>query len=302
MFLTKLASVLLAIIMFFGTWHIQPLADSMDGRDFTIIAPEEKSEEIITRVMSYNVRCGDVNGVKVQNRIGIVAGQINEIQPDSFGVQEATPYIMSMLNLLLPQYDYVGIDRDEGKKRHGSGEYCAVFYLKSKYKVEDSGTFWLSETPDVPSFGPGAGCRRICTWAILKDKITRTRYVHVNSHLDHVSEDARVQGAGFINDFIEKNLLGLPVVFTADMNTHEGREAYNTMTTHLRDTRYLADVCESFGTFHNGHPDTQPNSVIDFILCSDNIKVKTYKTVTSGINGRMTSDHFPIYADIIIPY
>lgn len=300
MLLQKISSLLLAFLSLFTFFGKEGPADSMNGHEFPLIAAEEKSDEAFTRVMSFNLRCDVVNGVPVSKRKVIVAKQINEVMPDSFGVQEGTKEWMQILDVLLPQYARVGVDRDTGKT-NGNGEHACVFYLKSKYKLIDSGNFWLSETPDVPSFGPGAAYRRVCTWAILENRQNGSRYVHINTHFDHVSEEARVLAGGFVNDFIEKNFAGIPVVFTADMNTTENGDAFRKMTQNLGSARRLAEDSVSYGTFHDVSPETHADSEIDFILCSGDIQVKTYRTVTAGIDGRFVSDHFPIYADIVIP-
>ena len=278
------------------------MADSCADYDFPRIAAEEQAKDTL-RIMSFNIRYGDVNGVKADDRRTIAVRQILEIMPDSMGLQEATPEWMKTLNRRLPFYDWVGVERGKGgDPLQGGDEACPIFYLKSKFRAEDSGNFWLSETPDEPSYGPGAACKRICTWVVLRNRLTKQRYVHVNTHFDHVSEAARVAGAEILNRFIEEHFSDLPVVFTADMNTGETGEAYATMTQNLLDTRYTAEDCVFYGTFHGGKdPARSANYRIDYILCSDDFEVASYRTVTQGVSERFTSDHFPIYADLYLP-
>ena len=280
---------------------LPPLADSCEAHEFPRIGPAPQAEGT-TRVMSFNVRCTDVNGVPAACRRDLVADQILAVKPDSVGLQEAGVDWIKALIERLPDYDWVGRDRDTGKQANrGTGESCVIFYLKAKYRLLDHGDFWLSETPDKPSYGPGAACRRICTWAKLKDRQTGRVYVHVNTHFDHVSEEARVQGGAILKAYIEQHFAGLPVVFTADMNTTQNGEAYRTMTQNLVDACLTAETAQTFGTFHAAHPETHADSRIDFILCSGSIAVKEYRTVTEGIRGRFVSDHFPIYADLLLP-
>lgn len=296
----KIISFLIAVASLLPSLYgSKDMADSWLGNEFPIISASEKQNDTV-RVCSFNIRCGDVNGVPVKDRIDIVVKQIKEISPDSFGVQEATPEWMRKLSRKLPKYDWVGISRDNGKKMpiSAEGEYSAVFYLKSEYKLKDSGTFWLSDTPDEPSYGEGAACRRVCTWAVLMNKKTKQEYVHVNSHYDHVSEAARVFAANMVTDFINKNFADRHVVFTADMNTTPDGEAYAKMTENLSDARFTAKNSKPFGTFHACNPASHADYFIDFILCSGNIEVEEYRTVTRGVDFRFVSDHFPIYADI----
>ena len=117
--------------------------------------------------MSFNIRCTNVGRDTWEDRIGIVTDTMVNSKADSIGVQEATPEWMATLKETLTDYDYVGVARDDGKNQ---GEYSAVFYLKDKYNLIDSGNFWLSETPETPSLGWDAGCNRVCTWAVLENK------------------------------------------------------------------------------------------------------------------------------------
>ena len=279
---------------------IPPIMDSCAGHDFPLIAPEAKPEGA-ARIMSFNIRCDDVNGVPMKQRTDIAIRQIKEVMPDSLGVQEATPEWMETLQKKLPEYGCVGVARDNGKTRDRKGESCPVLYLRTKYILLDHGDFWLSDTPDEPSYGPGAACRRVCTWAKLKDIKTGAVYVHVNTHFDHVSEEARVLGGEIVNRYIEEHFADVPVVFTADMNTRENGEAYATMTQNLVNTRHTAADSVGYGTFHACSPETHANHYIDFVLCSGDIQALTYRTVTAGVDGRFVSDHFPIYADVVIP-
>lgn len=290
---------LMAFVSIFTARSGAKYADNYAGHEFPIIAAEQQAPDT-TRIMSYNIRCADVNGVDASKRLSIGVRQILEVMPDSLGIQEATPEWMKELDKSLPMYGWVGIERDGGGTPMSGGESCPIFYLNTKFKLADSGNFWLSETPDKPSFGPGAACRRICTWAKLEDRRTGEILVHVNTHYDHVSEEARKAGAEIVIRFIEENFAGLPVVFTADMNTRDGSAAYHTMMTIFSDAGKIAADAVGTGTFHAGSPETHADETIDFVLCSAGIKADAYRVVTKGVDGRFTSDHFPIYADLRI--
>jgi len=253
----------------------------------------KKSEETI-RIMSFNIRCTNVGRDTWEDRIGIVTDTIVNSAADSVGVQEATPEWMATLKETLTDYDYVGVARDDGEN---VGEYSAVFYLKDKYNLLDSGTFWLSETPDTPSLGWDAACFRICTWAVLENKETKEQYVHVNSHFDHVGIKAREESVKMILAHIEK-YKDLPVVFTADMNVKEGSDNYVAFTKELKDTKYLASDTMDYLTYHDTKPSKFEGEVIDYVMVNDNFNALTYKVVTAGIDERYVSDHFPVYADL----
>ena len=197
--------------------------DSHEAYDFPIIKAE-KQAPCTLRIMSFNIRAGGVNGNTTYDRITIGESQIFEIMPDSFGLQEATSIWMVALDERLTMYDWVGCEINNGGDVLKSGYANPIFYLKYKFELLDSGNFWLSDTPDVPSIGADASMNRLCTWAKLKNRLTGQVYVHVNTHFDHVSEKARVQAATIVSSYIEEHFSDVPVVFTADMNTDRREE------------------------------------------------------------------------------
>ena len=257
---------------------------------------EEKADDTV-RIMSFNIRYGRLGILTASDRHSMVVETIRNGHPDSLGVQEATPSWMKYLTAeLADEYAYVGVGRNNGKN---SGEYSAIFYLKDKYEAVDSGTFWLSETPDEPSKGWDAACKRICTWAVLKNKETGESFVHLNAHFDHKGTEARMNSVDMILEKVSE-YKDLPVVFTADMNIAEGSDDYNRILADgtLKDTKYSAEDTMSYLTFHDLSPAEHETEVIDFVMVNDKIDTEVYKVVTAGIDGMYVSDHFPVYADV----
>ncbi len=258
-----------------------------------------QKEENAMRIMSFNIRCANVGNDTWEDRIDIVTQSIIDGNPDSVGVQEATPEWMETLNKTLGEkYSYVGVGRDDGDNE---GEYSAIFYLKDKYNVVDSGTFWLSETPDEVSFGWDAACRRVCTWVVLEDKATGQKYAHLNSHFDHVGIEARKNSVELIINKA-KEFEDIPVVFTADMNVRQDGDNYNQFVESgvLKDTKFIAPDTMDYCTYHDTKPTQHDGDIIDYVMINDKFDATVYKVVTEGIDGRYVSDHYPIYADLII--
>lgn len=270
-------------------------ADTFEPDTFPIIRAAAKQTDAV-RVASFNLRCTDVNGVPMKDRTAIVLKQICDIAPDSIGLQEVTEAWLKEVKKL-PGYAVAGEARDGD----GKGEGNQILYNKLRYTCLDSGTFWLSETPDEPSYGWDAACRRVCTYVFLQNRLTGDVYAHVNSHFDHMGKEAVVKEARMVADFIRSEYSGVPVVFTADLNSRPDSEPYAIMTERLLDTRLTAKDAQMFGTFHAVHPGTHAEHYIDYVLCSPDTEVLTYRTVTAGECGRFVSDHFPIYADVRFP-
>ncbi len=299
---TGLAQMISAIIMamFNLIGSIFGIVQDMPEKPDTNIVQdfEAREEETDLRIMSFNIRCLGVGNETWEDRIDIVSETFLKSEADSIGIQEGTPEWMATLkDTVSEKYAFVG----QGRDGLNEGEYSAIFYLKDKYDVVDSGTFWLSKTPDEMSVGWDASMRRICTWAILKNKETGFEYVHMNSHFDHIGTIAQKNSAVLINERA-KNFGDLPIVFTADMNVKENSTAYNTMVTSgiFKDSKYEAPDTMDYLTYHDTKPQNHEGHILDYVMINSKLSASTYRVVTAGIDGRYVSDHYPIYADLTV--
>lgn len=247
------------------------------------------------RIMSFNIRCGEF-----PDRGEIVPQLIADYHPDSLGLQECTYDWYNYLRLFLSkEYDFVGVGRDTGNRSINCGEMSLVLYRKDKYKLVDSGTFWLSETPDKVSLGWDGACNRICTWVILENKETGEKYAHVNTHLDHVGPLARQNGVELVK---EKALsFDIPTVVTGDFNFKKSTDLYKRLITGgLTDTQDMAEYSMTGKTYH-GYEGGTEGEPIDYICVNSLItEVQTYKIIRDTYDGKYTSDHYPIYSDMVI--
>jgi endonuclease/exonuclease/phosphatase family metal-dependent hydrolase len=139
---------------------------------------------------------------------------------DIFGLQEVCPDQAKQIDEAFPDYAKFGEHRNADRK---SGEASSIYYRKSRFELVKGGTFWLSETPDVPGKkGWGAMCPRVCSWAYLKDRKTGRGFCFANTHTDHYSALARKEGMLLIiNRMKEFAPAGTPIVFTGDHNCTE---------------------------------------------------------------------------------
>lgn len=218
---------------------------------------------------------------------------INNYSPDIIGFQEVLAEPLSTLAEYFPDYDYVAVPREE----FSNTESSPVFYRKDKFDLIDTGTFWLSETPEIISRGWDADCHRICTYVILKHKASGKIFTHLNTHLDHRGQLAQINGMVLILDKIVS--LGHPAVLTGDFNAYEDSEVYLNATAVLKDTKYLSDSGVNMGTF-NDFIDASLEGVdpIDFILVSSHFTASYYHVATEKIDNIMLSDHYAVIARI----
>lgn len=247
------------------------------------------------RVLTFNLLCAGKDKRKWENRVPKVVKIIKEANPDSFGVQEAHWEWMQALTENLPEYDYVGVGREDGDK---DGEFAAVFYKKDKFTASESGNFWISETPEKPSKGWDSACTRVATFVKLTDKENGKAYVHFNTHLDHVGRIAQINGAKMIQEKAA-SFGGVPVVCTGDFNVFQDSDCYNTMVSgNMKDARKLAPDSDDCYTFHGFRPE-EIREKIDFVFVDEaTVKPVRFKVINKLVDGDFYSDHNAVYADI----
>lgn len=244
------------------------------------------------KVMSYNVRCispTDLGKKSWFYRADLIMKNIQKEQPGVIGFQEVTKWHYSYLCDTLGIYDSVITYRDDSFNSEG----CPIFYRSDIYTLIDKGSFWLSETPDVMSKSWGAQYNRVCSYVILKDNATETEFVVFNTHLSHVSDEARINGIGVVLDKIQE-FGSLPTVLMGDLNAEESSETYRSATANFLDTKYQTENTMTSCTYQAWGKQLDRNC-IDYILISKTgFKTNSYRVVTDIYDGVYPSDHFPV--------
>lgn len=256
------------------------------------------------KIVSYNIRLDtDADGINAWPlRKGKVVKLLKNHKPDVFGLQEVMFHQMEYISLKMPDYERVGLCRDDGKT---VGEASPVFYNKSKFKAGRSGTFWLSETPSViGSRGWDAACNRVVTWIELLPLNTVGKpFMVFNTHFDHMGKSARLNSAKLILHAIDSIADGMNVILTGDFNARPDDEPIQILTKStnpvLYDSRLIAlsktDPGYTFTGFRVKDHETEQ---IDYIFVSDNWIVKNYKIDEHSRKGSYPSDHLPVIAAI----
>lgn len=249
------------------------------------------------RVMSFNVRYGTAKDGENHwdKRKDLCAARPLAFGPDLLGLQEALDFQNAHLLEKLGPYGQIGVAREDGKEK---GEFTTILYRKERLEAVESGTFWLSETPDVAgSKSWDSSLPRIASWARFKDlKAGGRELLFVNTHFDHKGPVARLEAAKLLRAFVDKNGKGGPVVVTGDFNSGPGSAPYKALLeAKLADTLLALHAEPLEGS---AHPFTGKATTprIDWILCSASFGVKEAGVDRSHENGRYPSDHFPVSA------
>jgi len=253
------------------------------------------------KIMSYNIRV-DFGGDGENNwefRRNFLVDQIAYYAPDFIGTQEGKLHQLQYIESGLKHYGRVGRGRDNSESQ---GEFSAILYNKERFKLVSENTFWLSETPDVPeSKSWETAYPRICTYGLFSDKKTGKRFYVFNTHMDHISEAARENGAKLIVQKINKiNIKKLPVILTGDFNSEMTTGAYKNITSTLKDARNVSKT-KPFGpqgTF-NGFKHNEPvKTLIDYIFVSSGVDVLNFAVLSDSRDCKYPSDHLPLLAEI----
>lgn len=277
---------------------------SFFGGDVVIKTTDERvkdNENII--VASYNTAApwGNVlKGTGTNKRAKLFAQQINDNLPDVLGVQEINSNWVKKMEEYLPQYDYYGVIRG-GDSNEEQSEMNGIFYLKDKFELVDCNTFWISETPEVESKYKDAGCYRICSYVILKNKVTGKVFAHFNTHFDNTSEEAQELGGKLVGEKskeIVSKYGDIPVVITGDFNQYS--DAPGCLALEEKGYKNANKTVENGDNMvtYNGWTKETVGRPIDYIFVNDNFSVNSYRVVTETGAKTNVSDHYMIESNL----
>lgn len=262
-------------------------------------------------LLSFNIRYGSAkDGTNSwMLRKGFVVQLIKDTGAGIVGLQEALRFQIDEIRSSLSSFDEVGVGRDDGDIE---GEYSALIYDTTRFRVEDQSTFWYSDTPEIPgSKNWGNTITRICTWARFRDLRAGNEFYVYNTHFDHRSQPSRERSAVLLQERIASRQTKDPVIVMGDFNAGENNPAIRfltrgtaiqveegsiTPTLILFDTfRRIHPGAKVVGTF-NGFEGRSDGEKIDYILASPDVEVLDAGIRRDHFGGRYPSDHFAVSA------
>lgn len=302
----ELSMIILCLWVFFGLCCSQGFGSADPNRVETY--------DLELWVMSFNIRYGTADDGENQwnNRREMVFDLLRNHRCDVVGLQEALKFQIDEIIKAVPEYGIVGVGRDDGKTE---GEYSAILYNRERFKIDESGTFWLSDTPEVPgSITWGNACTRICTWARFGEKKSGRAFYFYNLHLDHISQPSREKSVALVSERIDQRNHKEPFIITGDFNAGEDNPAilYLKGKTILNDGRggESKNPVPVVDTFRLLHPDAndvgtfnefkgiRTGDKIDYIFTTPDVKVLEAAILYDNVGGHFPSDHFPVAATV----
>ena len=269
------------------------------------------------KVMTFNIRYGtaDDGENRWENRQQMVIDVLRDNSPNVVGLQEALDFQIAEIRNALAKYGRIGVAREDGKTE---GEYSAILYRLDRFDVDESGTFWFSDTPEVPGSSHwGNACVRICTWARFIEKKSGKAFYIFNLHLDHVSQPSREKSVVLLAQRVQNRKHKDAFVVTGDFNAGES----NPVVMYLKGKVALSgsngresdNPVPMLDTFRALHPDVKDvrtahdfkgareGNKIDYIFTPPSVKVLEAEILYDNVDGRYPSDHFPVTAFLRLP-
>ncbi len=295
----------LLFVLFLSVWAGSASGVGLTGTDPSSIV-----------VMSFNIRYGTAGDGENSwdNRKEFLVEVIRQESPDLVGTQEGLRFQLDYIKEGLPGYGEVGVGRNDGLS---AGEYSAILYRLDRFSVLDSGTFWFSETPEIPgSMHWGNTIPRICSWVRFRDRESNDTFYLFNLHLDHQSQMSRERSVELLARRIHDRQEPVPVIVTGDFNAAEGNRAIRYLKGEspraslrtessppppmlIDSLRALHPEEEEMGTF-NGFGSSDSRGKIDYILVDEWWSVLEAEIIRTSRDGRYPSDHFPVTARLTI--
>jgi endonuclease/exonuclease/phosphatase family metal-dependent hydrolase len=290
-FLKILTTILRMLVLFVLTISLTYCSSNKEeDQDYIVFVPELK-------VCSFNIRFDNpADGFNNwENRRKAVVSFLAVESLDIFGLQEVLKNQLDYIEKSLPDYTRIGVGRDDGIS---AGEYAPVFFNSERFELRDSGTFWLSETPDVPSIGWNAALNRVCTYVILTDKVSGEEVHFYNTHYSHVSSTARLNSTGLILSRIDEWSENKRVILVGDLNVEPDNEVYSSIMSDGFDDSFLSNLkLGPLGTFNGFRLTGFFSRRIDYIF-SKGLHAEKYVCNSIVVDNQYLSDHFPVISNL----
>lgn len=258
------------------------------------------------RVLTQNLRyANDGEGRTVLERAERFYRLVHDYQPDLIGTQECSPQWKKLLTEGLgDDYTFFGDSRD-GPGATG-GEWEGVLYRKDRFTFRDGGTFWLSNTPEVPGSQLNYdGIHRICTWALLLDNETGKTVLLSNTHLidrrDALFQDVRAQQAEILLRYLRRGntLVKYPGFLTGDFNGKPDEPFYSQISAWYDDSR-ITCISDSSTVNYSFQNYGTKQALYDYCFHSQgNVTVLDYR-ILDDLYGDYISDHFGILVTAVV--
>lgn len=258
--------------------------------------------------MTFNIRGSQrPDGANAwRHRAPLNVRTIRRYSPDLIGFQEFQNGNLRTYKRELSAYEHTLGPEYENHRPYA---HNAIFWNPSRLELLDSGGFWLSETPEKRSRSWQTNQVRSANWARFRLVENGVEFLHLNTHLDHRSGEARMQGSKLITGKLAE-MGNEPVVLTGDFNCNPGSKSYQIYARAGFSDAHLACGNPPSNTFHRFRgTDFRPKvsgreARLDWVLFRDGAKARwearSCRVVRDAEQPLYPSDHYPVVAELFL--
>jgi len=274
-------------------------------------------------VMSYNIQICDKTipgDVKYwEQRKDIIFPIFGFYDVDVAGVQEPPVWQINYMLKDAPGYgvicdmnprEWKDEDFPDAKKPHECARLKLhrnpIVYKKDKFDVLESGTLYLSATPEKESWGWDAenGQLRTLVWAKFREKANGRQFYFFNVHYNHKDLGEKTKSTALVLKKIKEIAGGKTFFLTGDFNSYPNSEAMRGFfnSPDMKNARAICQTpvyCDGNKGCHRRKGITRANGSIDNIFVSNNISVLKFGSLGDNVSGVYPSDHFPLFARVM---
>ena len=300
--LCVLIVLIVAVVGVFGAMGYYSYIGIPDKAEAPAIAEDDSlvimSANIRRREKFINFNKMDMGTHRWWKRAQYYLENIKTVAPDILGAQEVQAGQYEFLTEHLVGYGSVVAYRD---KKGARSESCPIFYNEKRFELLDSGTFWLSDTPDQMSKYEESDEYRITTFVKLKDKSTGITIAVYNTHPDWTSVEARIKQLSVTAERAKASGAD-KIVILGDLNSERtlpgGNEGLAPIENFLKDSKTFAGMQDYGATFNGYDMDPDGPMGLDYIFLPEDTTVLAVGKVNKVYGGVYPSDHYPIWAKV----
>lgn len=187
----------------------------------SVLSPSQLAPEITLGSFNLWVHSSGTDQWEWELRKPFLAQAFIDNKFDIVGLQEADATIRSQLPGLVKsagkEYEWWFVCRDS--QDASSGEAVGIAYDPEKFELSDKKYFWLSETPDVLSYGwDETSYRRVCAVATVTVRANGAKFLMMATHGPLSTQASASCGELFKTRAKQYNPDGLPCILIGDMN------------------------------------------------------------------------------------
>lgn len=253
--------------------------------------------EAVMKIVTFNIRYDTPHdGINAfSHRAGAILQKIESERPDILCFQECRPHVFDFMKRHLMDYELMGCGRGE----RYDDEHNPVAIRKDGFELIGLETEWLSPTPDVPGsrYEEQSDCPRIVTRATVLPLGSGRPFYVFNTHLDHMSEGARVLGARQVISLMRERLARreMPLILTGDFNAYPGSLPVNAFL--ADEVLKLTDHTDGLpNSYHNYGRSAEPR--IDYIMSRGFRALSPLGVWNDARDGIYLSDHYPLSIEL----